>query len=256
MSEPQELASIPSVEKIIEAIGEDAKNRILREAITSETDKIALNNLAEKKRQEIIDRTGVEITKEIPTIQRDISETWDVMGQPAQTVLSEKAGIASTVVGKKFAELTSVQQDNLRAVHAEARATQLATLETELDILHKDSTRMEGLRNSTPNEALAYIKKLEMFTNRVSPTNLRALVKKLNEAKRAISENDLGTAGINADDVLTSLHKYILTHPTLTPTLGTVIRVDNKVNVSKETVRTIGNYEVMIDEEGNIVICG
>ena len=64
------------------------------------------------------------VEEQIPTIQRDISETWDVMGESARTALAEEAGIAQTAVGQKFDELTSVQQDNLRAVHERARVTQ------------------------------------------------------------------------------------------------------------------------------------
>jgi hypothetical protein len=62
-----------------------------------------------------------QVREEIPTVQRDISETWDFVGLPAQEALSERAGISSTAVGAKFSDLTSVQQDNLRAVHAEVR---------------------------------------------------------------------------------------------------------------------------------------
>lgn len=214
------VAETPEGKKIIEAATEHAKIDAYEQILKpkTEADRVVIEHRLEQMREDAPE-LPTEITEAIPTVMRDISETWDVMGLPAQEVLAKEAGIAETVVGTKFAELTSVQQNNLRAVHERARVTQPITEAPEameLKALHNDPTRMAGLRNSTSEEATAYINRLKKLAETEGPKiNLKeADFVNLNQALREVQEGDLATAGELADKVLTRIHKlYKLAHP-------------------------------------------
>lgn len=230
----------PDVGKKVEASGEHARINTYDEAIKPKTkaEQLAWDKIFEKQHQEITDRTGVENIEEIPTVQRDISETWDVMGQPAQTALVKEAGIASTSVGKKFGDLTSVQQDNLRAVHEEVRATQLVGEEDRIDkaIRQFEANQKYGIDITTATETEYVEAGLKEYGKTAKEVGFPLDIKKQTQ-------------------ILKEEYKALPTPPvegiTVSPT-----RADEKLNVTAKTIRTIGEYKVMLDEEGNIVICG